>query len=1063
MTRPRPRSPVAPGAWCALAILLCLAAPAARAAEPAADKAADDYNMAVWLYSSRKYDLSADEFASFLKKYPTHEKAADARLGMARALLHAGKNDEAVAALAELRQKHPDFKQMPEVMFHLGQAQVAAGRMKEAADVFDEIARKYADHYLAGWAQARRGEALVLLKNYDEAEKTLAPLVERFLTGKDAAKNLKAERDRLQKAAPNVAAGFDALLERAHLNLGLARFGAGRFDAARQAFEEFLALAPKSGLAETARFHLAQSLYKAGQFPRAAEVYGEIAKGKGEMAPDAAFEMALALYQAKKYKEAASAFGDCAKKFPKAARAGKARLYAGTCLYLAKDYRNAIDQLKKEDKDPEAQYWLGMAYLRENKPAEARQTFEKVLAAGDGPRAADALLGQADALLAEGKNDEAAAAYQQFAAKFGAHADLARALYAAAASLHRSGKYDDSETFCVRFLEKAAKDDLAAQVLFISGENRFLQKKYAEAAAQYQKLLETRADSPDAPAARFRLAWIKYFGKDCDGALELLGRIDPAKADKALLAEAEYLRGNCLLEKKQDAPAAEAFGKYLDQKDAKRYRDDALLKWAVALDRAGKRGDAVARLRQFLKEHDASPLKPEAEYQLAEALVAEGKPDEAAAHYKAVADGYADHRLAPFALYGLGTCMVQKGDVDQTAAAFGRLAEKYPKSELVPQALYQQATVLAKTGKFAEARAAYKALVDRFGGHDLAPAAMLGMGLALEKEKKFDEAAVAFRKLAEQAKDDKTREQAAYELAWSLQQAGKDKESAQAYRALSEKFPKSALAADAFFYLAEVPYGEKKYDEAVALYEKALAAAKDARLKDKVLYRLGWCRWGQQKYPEAAALFDRLVAEAPASDLVAESLLQAGESYARAGKANEAIDRLQKLLDPKYKDFEHAPDARLRLGEAQALLGHHDKAVATLTALEQAYPKYKAMAEVQFTLGKALYDLKRHDQARQRFQKALATTETETAAKSQFYLGETYLAEGNPREALKAYLRVVALWAAYKEWAAAAQFETGKCYQDLGKAKDAREAFQAVVDKYGDTKWAAPAKEKLKT
>jgi len=1036
---------------------------AARGAEAASDKAADDYNMAIWLYTSKKYDLAADEFASFLKKYADHAKAAEARLGLARALRHLGKHDETIAALTELRRRHPKFEKMAETLFYLGQAQVAVKKTKEAAATFEELTRNHADHYLADWARAQRGEALMILEDYDGVEKTLAPLVEKFLTGKNADTRLKAERERLGKLAPQVAAGFGTLLERAHLNLGLARFGAERFDAARQTFEEFLAVAPKSQLAETARFHLADALYREGQFERAADAYNEVVKLKGATAPDAAFNTALALFRAKKYPDAAKAFGECARKFPKSPNAAKARLHAGACLYLAEDYRRAIAALKGETKDPEAQYWLGKAYLKDAKPAEACAAFEKVLAAGDGPRTADALLGKADALLAEGKNDDAAVAYQQFAGKFGNHPDLTRALYAAAASLYRAGKHADSETFCDRFLAKAPQDDLAAAVLFISGENRFLQKQYKPAAERYAKLIETRADSPDVPAARFRLAWIKYFDKDYDGAVALLARLDPKKTDKALLTEAQYLRGNCLLEKEQHAEAAEAFGKYLAAREAKRYRDDAMLKSGLALVRAGRRTEAARTLRRFLSEHGSSSLRPEAEYQLAEALAAEKQYDQAASHYKAVAENFADHRLAPFALYGLGTCLTEKGSVDQASAAFGRLAEKHPNSQLVAQALYYKASTLAQAKKYAEARAAYKAMLDRFADHDLAPAAMLGMGMALEKEEKYDEAAAVFRKLSAQAKDDKTREQAAYELAWSLQRAGKAKDAADAYRTLAQTFPNSPLAADAFFYLGEVPYGEKKYDDAAALYEKALAAAKDDRLKDNLLYRLGWCRWHQKTYPEAAALFDRLVKEAPESDLVAEALLQAGEAYAQAGKPAEAIQRLSTLLEPKYKNFEHAARARLRLGEAQALLGRLDQAVATFTALEQTYPKYKALAEVHFSLGKALYDLKRYDQARARFQKALAATDTETAAKSQFYVGETYLAQGNPREALKAYLRVVALWGAYKEWAAAAQFEIGKCYQNLDKAKDAREAFQTVVDKYGDTKWAGPAKEQLKS
>jgi TolA-binding protein len=266
--------------------------------------------------------------------------------------------------------------------------------------------------------------------------------------------------------------------------------------------------------------------------------------------------------------------------------------------------------------------------------------------------------------------------------------------------------------------------------------------------------------------------------------------------------------------------------------------------------------------------------------------------------------------------------------------------------------------------------------------------------------------------------------------------------------------------------LAEAKYADKKYADAAKLYQKALDAASaaqaEARLKDKVLYRLGWCRWAEGKLDQSADLFDRLVAETPASDLAPEALLQAGEAYARLGKMPEAVERLAKLADAKYKDFPRLADARFRLGEAQLALGRTEDALATFVALERASPDYPAMAEVQFDLGKALYDLGRLPEARERFERAVSMTDTETGAKAQFYVGEALLAAGEPREALRAYLRVVSpLWSAYKDWAAAAQFEIGKCYLSLKQPADARAAFQAVLDRYGDTKWAQPAREQL--
>ncbi len=1067
----RPMRPAAATGLAAVMAAVWLAAcgPAALGAAPARriDKAADDFNMAAWLYASKKYEMAVEEFRRFIKKHPTHEKAPEARLSLGRALMHLKRYDEAAAEFQKLRQDVPKYDRMAEVLFELGRAEAARGRSAEAADLFGKVVDEHGSHYLAQWARAQRGSLLVNLKQYDEAEKALQPLVERFLTGRNAEKNLKGERERLAKISPAVAAAFGSLLEGAHLNLGLARLSAGKLEPARETLEEFLALSPQSDLAETARFNLAQTHYRRDDYGRAAEVYAQVAKGRGPYAADAAFEEALALYKAKKHKEAASAFAEAAKRFPQAERVGKAWLYAGMAAYLAEDYSGAArhlqQALKRDASGGEADYWLGMAYLQAGKPKEARQQLEQAVQRAKGAAlAADAHVALADALFAEGEHEKAAETYRSFAEKYPRHAEVPRALYAAAAGFHRAEKYDESDKTAGTFLEdsKAAESEYAPQVLFISGENRFLQKKYDEAAKRYGALVSKHKDADAAPSAWFRLAWISYFGKEYDAAIKRIGEALKAQ-DAPFRAEARYLLGNCHFEKGDYKKAVETLGEYLKGDGERRYREDAEFKSALALARLDKTDDAVARLQQFLKDHEKAYLRPRAEYELAEMLRKGGKLDDAARHYERILEKHARDELAPYALYGLGACRFEQKKWDEAAEAFARIAKDYGDSSLVPQALYQQGLARQKAGKHDEARTAFQAMTSKYEKHELAPSAYLGLGVCLQKEKKFDEAAAAFRSLVKTTRDKTLRERARYELAWSLAEAGKAKEALEAYQEQVKEFPDGALATDAYFALAEAAYQDKDYAKATDWYEKALGAAKDDRLKDRILYRLGWCKWAAEAYEESASLFDRLAAECAKSDLVPEALFTSGEAYVKLKKPAQAVERFEKLLDEKFKGDEHRADARFRMGEAQLVLGRDKEAVETLTALEQAHEDYPAMAEVQFGIGRGLYNLKQHEQARARFERVTGMTDTETAAKAQFYVGETYLAEAQPREALRAYLRVVALWGGYTEWAAGAQFEIGKAYEMLEKPADAREAYQAVVTKYADTKWALPAKEQL--
>jgi len=338
-----------------LAAILCAAGPVVADDTPAVDRANDDYNMAVWLYANGKYELAVEEFRAFLGKHPGHAKTAEAMLGLSGALVHLKKDDkaagdplgEAVKVLEDLRHKFPRFDRGAEVLFQLGQAQAARGKTKEAAAAFRELSRSKDKSYLVEWAAIRLGEVLVALHDYKAASAALGPLVEKYVTGKGADKRLKAERRRLEKIRAALDDDFEALLERAYLNLGLAQLGAGDFETSRATFEAFLKRRPSGALAETARFHLAQSLYRAGQYEQAADAYRKVASGEGPLAADAAFEVGLALYQGQKFKAAADAFADCAERFPEADRAGRARLYSGTCLYRAGDYKGAAARLAK--------------------------------------------------------------------------------------------------------------------------------------------------------------------------------------------------------------------------------------------------------------------------------------------------------------------------------------------------------------------------------------------------------------------------------------------------------------------------------------------------------------------------------------------------------------------------------------------------------------------------------------------------------------------------------------------------------------------------------------------
>lgn len=1067
-----------------LIILTCLVSLGAvmslSAADKSATKAVDDYNFAVWLYNSGKYDLAADSYAAFLKNYPDHERKADARFGLAQALFHTDKFEQAAKAYEQVRTDSPDFPQSAELLFQLGQTYVALGRFSDAVSLFALVREKYATHYLADWAMARQAACLISMEKNKDAEALLKQFVDKYET--DSAPETKAMLQKLDAAGIKAGDAFLSLIERSTFNYAFAQFNQNRFAEAQKSFERFLGKYPKSELQEEARFRLAQSLYRQDAFAKAAECYESVAAGDGKFSEAAGYERGLALYKAGKLKEAAAAFEQMAGRFPQSPQAAKARLYAGTALFEAGDYKVAIERLEpvcknKKELADEASYWVAMSLLKLGRTEEAEAAL--VAALHDYPKstvAGDMRLGLADARLARNKFAEAAGAFKEYAEAFENNEQAPRALYSACAALHRADKYAESDALCNSFCDKFGKNDLLPPVLFLSGENRFLLKKYGPAAERYQEFLKKGDKALDRVArAHYRLAWVHYYGKRNLEALEELKTIDVKAAGVAIASEMRYLEGLCLFETAKYGEAGKALTAYLDTAEHSRFGDDALLKMAVADMKQDKKAGAAKHLERFLKEYPASELLPQVQYQLAECYYDQKAYDKAVEKYTLVAGREKSDELTPFALFGIGLCYYDREQWNEAVQAFEKMAAKYPAADLTAQALYRKARSLIKMKNWKEGEQAAAAVLAAFPKHELARTALLAMGTCQQEQQKWAEAAATYKTLADDypATDDRAR--IMYEQAWSWRQAEKDENALHVFRQLADKYPKDALAADAYFYLAEAKYKikpeaaaaekqearAKRLDEALSLYGKVLDTSKDKRLADKARFRMGWCHWLMDHYAKAAEEFDRMVKDFPESDLFADALLQSAQSYAKDGQTGTAIERFRQFIaDKRSAKHEFLPDACLGLANCLIITDKHAEAIEPLENLAKKSTDDRILVQANFLLGKARFNLRKYENAEESFLEVTKRTKSETGAEAQFYIGQIAQAKSDFKAAIMAYMRVIALYRDHRDWVAGAMFESAKCYEALGDKAQALKAYDDILKNFNDTKWAKPAAER---
>src|SRR5262249_36868437 len=152
--------------------------------------------------------------------------------------------------------------------------------------------------------------------------------------------------------------------------------------------------------------------------------------------------------------------------------------------------------------------------------------------------------------------------------------------------------------------------------------------------------------------------------------------------------------------------------------------------------------------------------------------------------------------------------------------------------------------------------------------------------------------------------------------------------------------------------------------------------------------------------------------------------------------------RLTEAKDKKYLDR-----ALYRCGACQAGLKEWPASQKCFEELIRDFPDFKLIQEARYGLAWALQNQEKFDEARANYEKVTKATNTETAAKSRFMIGECAFRQKKYQEAVEHFLEA-ALGYPYEEWQALGHFEAGRCFLALKDNARALEELETVVKKF---------------
>lgn len=1039
--------------WCVVCVLtgaIALAS-AIQAQQSKSDQSSDaatrQYAVAVGFQNQKLYDSAIDEWKTFLRKHSNDERADKATHYLGICQLQAKQFDAAAATFASVEARYPKFELLDQTLLNHGSALYSiALKSKKPADFekaerpFAKLVEQFPKTDFVGRALYYRGECLYQQEKYELAAAAYSQLL---------------TTDAKNELAPDACYAMGICFEK------LQQPGK-----AAEAFDRFAKAWPKHSLATEVSMRQAEMLFASKNYAEARGKFADVSKvADFSLADTAMLRQARCLYEINELKEAAATYWNVPRQFPKTKHYDAAVVAGAKCYYLLGEYqscRSGLENVVKRDvpEAAEAAQWMARCLLKEKKPQDALTVLDAALAKhSKSPAYSQLALTRIDALYEiPARRAETAELYAKFAADNPKDEMAAQAQYMAALTALESGDNSVAKSASTRFLKAFPNDRLSADVQFISAEAHLLTKDYADAVPLYREFLQMHPQHASAGQAGIRLALALQLAKKYDEALLQVNAVVPQLTDANLKSEALVIAGRCYVATDKLEDAAKALEQSYVASPKRDQSDRTLVALADVCLKLNRNANAATALERVLTEFPSSPAAEEATFRLGEASYAASEFSKAEQHYRQTVTKWPAGDFAAPAAFGLGWAMFKQNKLEETVAAMNSLATKYSKSELSTKGLYLKGMAEFQLQKYDDAISdARRFLASKPSRKDASDARYL-LGLSLAAKRDFANAAKEFEGILADDANYADADKVLYELGWAWQELGDANKSLATFDRLAKEQPKSPLAAESVFRVAESHYDAGRYDDASKHYAATLHKAGQSELGEKAAHKLGWSALKAEKFADADAAFQNQLKSFPKGPLAGDAMFLIGECQFREKQWRPALAQYAEVIAAKNPTYQAL--ALFRSGECAAAAEMWDESLAFHQAVLKQFPDFELKSEARYGVAWAMQQRGQLDQATAQYELVTEETDSETAAKARFMIGECCFAEKKHDEAAKHFLKAAFAYN-HEEWSAMAWFEAARCFEVLKDVDQAKNCYRQLIEKFPKHSKVADAKKRL--
>ncbi|MFV0443561.1 MAG: tetratricopeptide repeat protein [Planctomycetaceae bacterium] len=1047
MLRPIPRTiELIAVCRCSWVVLLATVLVIGLTTSPVLADPIDDYNVAAQFYKERQWDHAEEAFRRFIVQYPTHERVAAARLYEGQALVHLRKFALARDLFRTFVEKHQEHPDLYLAMYRVGECSYFLEENQAARGELDRFISTFPQHELTEWALQYLAETQLRLNDPRGALASTKLQLERFPQGRlaDDARYLEGKAEQSLGNKPAALAAFEKLAASetnpraadALIDVGMLQYDARQFEAARNAFAFVRQRFPQSPLVPIADLNAGYASYHLQQFDDAMTHFQRAAQVPNQAA-DANFWIGMS----QKSKQA----------YPAAAQTFKS---------LAESATDEVVALK-------ARFHWADSELRGGEYAASQAQFLVVVdKAPQGPLAADALHLATEAALLNGNLDEANRLHQRFEREYKSNGLwlLQRLLHGRVALARGDRAFD-------------AEDPATAR------------QDYQTAAQEFTEVVQESKVSRTSDLARLLLA--RSYDR-LEQPEQVLSTLEPLVVglrnpdSDGEFAEALTLSARAALKLNRNQEAVDVAQLFVSRFETHEQLRDALASLALAESRLQHDAQVDTALQRLWLAEADRPLAQRTTYQLADQAYNAKDWSRASQLFQMLIDG-GSGEFQTASLSGLGYSQYELQQYAEAAQTFDKLvATGIAGRPLAADAAHMRALAYRQAGDVAAAVEAYQSALRQFSriadaknlsAEDqqvVSVAFQCAKGLArLQAEQKQlaaanDAYSTAVDQLlllpdAQQQEVDKL----IHEWALLHYNANDYARSDELFQRLVALRPTSDLADDAKLYLGESQFFGKKYETAKPAFT---ALSKDPQADDFVRQRalvlLLDIAWEEKDWATVATIARELIDAFPQGDQVPFAQYRLGEALLQTGDAAAALEVLQPLhatTDPSVRQADWFSGVRLLLAEAQLQSKDYPAVETTVEMFRAEQPESPLLYQADEILGRRHINEAQWDKAREALRRVVDSASgrrTETAAKAQLLIAETYLREMKDSEAVAEYYKVFLNYS-FPDYQAPALYQAGQCDERLERWKDAAKSYETLIEKFPGHEYATKAKAAL--